>query len=173
MPRILVGDFGEGNVEGSGTIGTGTIEVVIFEDGVDLVHGSGTCWRCATVKMELTLGLRSSRKLSTKADMFSLGMVIHFMAFKGRLPYHATGETLESLNELRAEVQSYPGYPSLPSFLTRYTHDDRDHLPDELHELLRLLLSRQPDKRPSSQEVLNMMSTSHPPARNVPPIPSN
>lgn len=27
MPRILVGDFGEGHVEGSGQIGTGTIEV--------------------------------------------------------------------------------------------------------------------------------------------------
>ena len=26
MPRILVGDFGEGHVEGSGKIGTGTIE---------------------------------------------------------------------------------------------------------------------------------------------------
>ena len=56
------------------------------------------------------LGTRSSRVLSTKADMFSLGMVIHFMAFKGRLPYIATGETLESLNDLRREVQSFPGY---------------------------------------------------------------
>jgi len=27
MPRVLVGDFGEGNVEGSGKVGTGTIEV--------------------------------------------------------------------------------------------------------------------------------------------------
>lgn len=27
MPRILVGDFGEGQAEGSGKIGTGTIEV--------------------------------------------------------------------------------------------------------------------------------------------------
>jgi hypothetical protein len=26
-PRVLVGDFGEGNVEGSGKVGTGTIEV--------------------------------------------------------------------------------------------------------------------------------------------------
>ena len=27
MPRVLVGDFGEGHVEGSGKVGTGTIEV--------------------------------------------------------------------------------------------------------------------------------------------------
>lgn len=57
----------------------------------------------------LTSGIRRSRILSTKADMFSLGMVIHFMAFKGRLPYTATGETLESLNELRREVQEFQG----------------------------------------------------------------
>lgn len=28
IPRVLVGDFGEGYVEGSGKIGTGTIEVI-------------------------------------------------------------------------------------------------------------------------------------------------
>jgi len=28
MPRVLVGDFGEGHVEGSGKVGTGTIEVL-------------------------------------------------------------------------------------------------------------------------------------------------
>jgi hypothetical protein len=55
------------------------------------------------------VGTRSSRVLSTKADMFSLGMVIHFMAFRGKLPYTATGETLESLDELRREVQAFPG----------------------------------------------------------------
>jgi hypothetical protein len=55
------------------------------------------------------VGTRSSRVLSTKADMFSLGMVIHFMAFRGKLPYIATGETLESLDELRREVQAFPG----------------------------------------------------------------
>src|SRR5579859_6232411 len=62
----------------------------------------------------MTLGTRSSRSLSTKADMFSLGMVIHFMAFKGKLPYLSTGETLESLESLRQEVQSYAGYPLFP-----------------------------------------------------------
>jgi hypothetical protein len=37
-------------------------------------------------------------------------MVIHFMAFKGKLPYSATGETLESLEDLRREVQAFAGY---------------------------------------------------------------
>jgi hypothetical protein len=29
IPKVLVGDFGEGHVEGSGKVGTGTIEVII------------------------------------------------------------------------------------------------------------------------------------------------
>jgi len=44
--------------------------------------------------------------------MFSLGMTIHFMAYKGKLPYIATGETMESLEALRREVQTFPGYCS-------------------------------------------------------------
>src|SRR5438045_752447 len=28
IPKVLVGDFGEGHVEGSGKVGTGTIEVI-------------------------------------------------------------------------------------------------------------------------------------------------
>jgi hypothetical protein len=55
------------------------------------------------------VGVRNSRALSTKADMFSLGMVIHFMAFKGKLPYVATGETVESLEDLKREVQAFAG----------------------------------------------------------------
>jgi serine/threonine protein kinase len=93
--------------------------------------------------------------------MFSLGMVIHFMAFRGRLPYTNTGETLEGLEDLRREVQAFPGYPISLSFSLRYTHDRQSDLPDELHELLRLLLSRQPDQRPTCQEVLKLMNTPH------------
>jgi len=37
-------------------------------------------------------------------------MVIHFMAFRGELPYIAKGDTLQSLNELRQEVQNFAGY---------------------------------------------------------------
>ena len=41
-------------------------------------------------------------------------MVIHFMAFRGELPYNAKGETLESLNALRQEVRNFAGYLSSP-----------------------------------------------------------
>jgi len=38
IPRILVGDFGEGHVEGSGKVGTGTVEVCAVIDELILVH---------------------------------------------------------------------------------------------------------------------------------------
>lgn len=37
-------------------------------------------------------------------------MVIYFMAFRGKLPYIATGDTPDSLDELRLEVQTFQGY---------------------------------------------------------------
>jgi hypothetical protein len=37
IPRVLVGDFGEGHVEGSGKVGTGTVEVISpFADPADV-----------------------------------------------------------------------------------------------------------------------------------------
>ena len=109
IPKVLVGDFGEGYVEGSGKVGTGTVEVAslpTYADNSILLQNLSLVGSFCNV---LIVGTRSSRVLSTKADMFSLGMVIHFMAFRGKLPYTATGETLESLNELRREVQAFPG----------------------------------------------------------------
>ena len=40
IPRVLVGDFGEGHVEGSGKVGTGTIEVCRIISRLILVYGS-------------------------------------------------------------------------------------------------------------------------------------
>ena len=88
------------------------LRFVNCEFNLIIVYGSGAYHSLLVGNPDLTVGTRSSRVLSTKADMFSLGMVIHFMAFRGRLPYIATGETLESLDELRREVQAFPG--SLP-----------------------------------------------------------
>ena len=42
IPKVLVGDFGEGHVEGSGQIGTGTIEVVSLMFILTVVYCSGT-----------------------------------------------------------------------------------------------------------------------------------
>ena len=82
IPRVLVGDFGEGHVEGSGKVGTGTIEVRrVFMLRLMVVYCSRTYHSLNCFGRGLMVGTRSSRVLSTKADMFSLGMVIHFMAF--------------------------------------------------------------------------------------------
>jgi hypothetical protein len=42
IPKVLVGDFGEGHVEGSGQVGTGTIEVVSVMFVLIVVYRSGT-----------------------------------------------------------------------------------------------------------------------------------
>ena len=61
-------------------------------------------------------------------------------------------------------ISLHHNYLELTGFFCRYKQDNtRNDLPDELHELLRLLLSRQPDQRPSCQEVLKLMNT---PQRN-------
>jgi|SRR5579862_1515723 len=115
-------------------------------------------------KILLTTETRSPRTLSTKADMFSLGMVIHFMAFRGKLPYTALGDTPQSLDELRLEVQAFQGLTASVSDTDfSYKRDNRQNdLPDELHELLNLLLSRNPEQRPTCQEVLNLMTERNP-----------
>jgi hypothetical protein len=53
--------------------------------------------------------------------MFSLGMVIHFMAFRGKLPYSTIGDTVETLASLRREVESYPGFHVTYLYLTTGT----------------------------------------------------
>jgi hypothetical protein len=86
------------------------------------------------------------------------------MAFRGDLPYIAKGETLDSLNNLRREVQNFQGYKVRFNDTANgsYVQDNkRTDLPEELHELLRLLLSRSPEQRPSCQEVLVMMNKPH------------
>jgi hypothetical protein len=42
IPKVLVGDFGEGHVEGSGEVGTGTIEVSYATILLTIVYGTGT-----------------------------------------------------------------------------------------------------------------------------------
>ena len=42
IPKVLVGDFGEGHVEGSGQVGTGTIEVFSKTIMLILVYCAGT-----------------------------------------------------------------------------------------------------------------------------------
>ena len=51
IPKVLVGDFGEGHVEGSGQIGTGTIEVISLMFVLIVVYCSGTYYSFCLFEM--------------------------------------------------------------------------------------------------------------------------
>ena len=130
VPRVLVGDFGEGQLEGAkraGPMGTGTVEYSAPETVVD--------------------GERIKPVASAKLDMFSLGMVLHFICFLGKLPYLYVSDNAH-FQELRDEVRNYRGYQELRT---------RSDLPSEIHQLLELLLSPNPDDRPSAKDVLQSL----------------
>ena len=100
-----------------------------------------------------------------KSDVFSLGMVMFFMCF-GRLPYHYANlddDAREDLDGLRDEVLAWQGMKT--------GRKERSDLPDMLYENLKLLLSRDPDQRPSTDDILRRMgagSTFHDPRATSP-----
>ena len=141
IPKVLISDFGEVQAAGAkrGSTGaTGTISYcapeVLRKDGPDGVYGDFT----------------------SKSDIWSLGMIVYFMAF-GHLPYsNADGiaEEDEDLDELRAEIECWPGFDDG----TRTRAD----LPKELYKFLKRLLSADPNERPSTEEILSSIKAGAP-----------
>ncbi|VVT45330.1 uncharacterized protein SAPINGB_P000714 [Magnusiomyces paraingens] len=138
LPTVLVSDFGEGQMEGLLRTGTGT---------------TGTLEYCAP---ELIRPFSSGElaQFSKKTDMFSLGMILHFLLFS-RLPYTPLlidGADSESLEKLKKEVIDFKGFEvSNVEF--------REDIPQELYILLAKLLSIDPDERPTAIECLRVIET--------------
>lgn len=85
---------------------------------------------------------------TTKSDVFSLGMILHFMCF-GNLPYAGVdllNEENENLDTLRDEILAYQGLDGR----TRLRSD----LPERLYQSLETLISPDPNIRPSAEEIL-------------------
>lgn len=85
---------------------------------------------------------------TTKSDIFSLGMILHFMCF-GNLPYAGVdllNEENENLDTLRDEILAYQGLDER----TRLRSD----LPERLYQSLKTLISPDPNIRPSAEEIL-------------------
>lgn len=85
---------------------------------------------------------------TTKSDVFSLGMILHFMCF-GNLPYAGAdlmNEENENLDSLRDEILAYQGLDER----TRLRSD----LPERLYQSLKTLISPDPSIRPSAEEIL-------------------
>lgn len=133
LPTVLVSDFGEGQLEGILRTGTGT---------------TGTLEYCAP---ELITPGKDGQfvQFSKKTDMFSLGMILHYLCFS-RLPYSprlVDGVDAESLNKLHHEVIQFAGFDI-------NNIEPRSDLPTEIYSLLARLLSTNPQERPSAKESL-------------------
>uniref|UniRef100_A0A060TC74 non-specific serine/threonine protein kinase n=1 Tax=Blastobotrys adeninivorans TaxID=409370 RepID=A0A060TC74_BLAAD len=140
LPTILVSDFGEGQLEGRSRDGTGS---------------TGTLEYCAP---ELVREGHMAQ-FSKSTDMFSLGMILHFLCFS-RLPYsHNPWEERVDIDQLKLEVEQFRGY-NPPSAIGGGL--ERDDLPPALLDLLRSMLSVDASQRPSTDEVIDTLVTIDP-----------
>ncbi|KAF8067893.1 kinase-like domain-containing protein [Lyophyllum atratum] len=101
------------------------------------------------------------QQIDSKADMWSLGMILHKLLFF-RLPYRyasdgdANGEPVsaykerDKLDQLEKEVVSYPGFKSTPGLVTAF---EARRLPRSFLVLLESLLNVAPSGRPSCERV--------------------
>lgn len=131
--RVLVSDFGEVQYENTIRKSTGA---------------TGTISYCAPEVLRPVSPGGPLGNFTFKSDIFSLGMILHFLCF-ANLPYHSADvlhEEQENLDELRAEIMAWSGFDD--SFRIRAD------LPGRLYHFLRKLLAISPDDRPTSDEVL-------------------
>ncbi|KIM42420.1 hypothetical protein M413DRAFT_444837 [Hebeloma cylindrosporum] len=101
------------------------------------------------------------QQIGSKADMWSLGMILHKLLFF-KLPYRyaaagdANGEPIsrneegEKLERLEKEVLNYPGFKSTPDLVAGF---ETRRLPRAFLVLLENLLHKSPAGRPSSERV--------------------
>ncbi|QKX53657.1 uncharacterized protein TRUGW13939_00736 [Talaromyces rugulosus] len=131
--RVLVSDFGEVQYEKSVRNSTGT---------------TGTISYCAPEVLQREFPDGPFGNFTFKSDVFSLGMILHFLCF-AQLPYRSADivEEKEDIDELREEISQWTGFDSSLKRL-------RPDLPDKLYMMLERLLSVNPDWRPTADEVL-------------------
>ena len=131
--RVLVSDFGEVQLENAVRRSSGT---------------TGTVSYCApeVLRREPPDGLYGN--FTVKSDIFSLGMILYFLCF-AQLPYRNADiyEEKEDLDKLRAEISEWQGFDD--------TRRMRPELPEKLYATLKRLLSVDPTRRPTADEVLN------------------
>ncbi|KAK9314416.1 kinase-like domain-containing protein [Lipomyces starkeyi] len=133
LPRVLVSDFGEGQREGTKRDATGATGTVGYSAPETLLPD--------VLTGELA-------EFSFKTDMFSMGMILHFLCFS-RLPYEHDFDN--EFDELREEVMRWKGFDKVK------VAGIRTDLPSELYDLLSKLLSPVPIERPSADELLDLI----------------
>lgn len=128
-PRAIVSDFGEAQFGLSSSVearqgGTGTL----LYTAPEIVRGEA--WTQA-------------------ADVFSLGMILHFMTHAGQLPYLSPDSDFP---RLRSEIASFRGYAG-----------EAQYGSTELTMLLSELLSPIPANRPTSKDLLSLLHSTQKP----------
>lgn len=132
--RVLVSDFGEVQLENSVRRSTGT---------------TGTISYCAPEVLRREYPGGPYGNFTFKSDVFSLGVILHFLCF-AQLPYRSADvveEEKEDLEKLRQEISEWQGFDGSLKHL-------RPDLPEKLYTMLERLLSVDPARRPTSDEVL-------------------
>ncbi|GLB39208.1 putative protein tyrosine kinase [Lyophyllum shimeji] len=147
IPRAMLSDFGTSrdmvrNSRGNRSGNTGTLEYASPESLPSPVTGL-------------------LHQIDSKADMWSLGMILHKLLFF-RLPYRyasngdANGDPVsmcqerDKLDRLEKEVLAYPGFKSTPGLVTAF---EARRLPRAFLVLLESLLNVVPSGRPSCERV--------------------
>ncbi|KIW84492.1 hypothetical protein Z517_03742 [Fonsecaea pedrosoi CBS 271.37] len=136
--RVLVSDFGEVQYEYATRKSTGA---------------TGTISYCAPEVLRRISPGGPFENFTSKSDIFSLGMILHFLCF-ANLPYNSANvlhEEREDIEELRAEITNWGGFDDQRKL--------RPELPRALYSFLKRLLSLSPDERPSADDVLQVVSS--------------
>lgn len=139
IPRVLVSDFGEGQMEGIKRTESGS---------------TGTLEYCAPELISIVDG--HFAQFSKKTDVFSLGMVLHYLCFS-HLPYSKSPwEERVDIDALKEEVLHFPGFD-----IGTYRNGDRfvrNDLPPGLYTLLAKMVSVNPKDRPDTTDILVELS---------------
>lgn len=136
--RVLVSDFGEVQYEYATRKSTGA---------------TGTISYCAPEVLRRISPGGPYENFTSKSDIFSLGMILHFLCF-ATLPYRYANvlhEEREDMDELRAEILRWEGFDDQRKL--------RPELPAALYAFLKRLLSLDPEQRPSADDVLQVVSS--------------
>lgn len=132
--RVLVSDFGEVQLQNDMRKSTGA---------------TGTVSYCAPEVLRRQYPNGPFGNFTFKSDIFSLGMILYFLCF-AELPYSSAdviNEEKEDLDLLRDEITQWRGFDNARRV--------RRDLPDKLYEFLDRLLSVDPARRPTADEVLS------------------
>ncbi|KAG2204542.1 hypothetical protein INT47_012601 [Mucor saturninus] len=153
IPRVLISDFGECE----------DLDATSADDE-NRTGATGTLEFMAPEHVRLDPRGRNTVDYSPKADMWSLGMVLYYLCYS-RLPYSVIADVdvlrdeILSFKDVRFPVSRYDIYKDHRELLEAALHDPtiQADIPNELKLLIRMLLSIDPNKRPSCNEILSKL----------------